>query len=212
MIRIITDSAADMEKEELEKYSITSIPLSVSFGEKNYLDGVDLDKEKFYELLKTEKEFPKTSQPSPEAFLMMRSILSMGTLLARALAMRSLSRELTLGSGPPCLTQSDISLPILVKTLARCASVFSFLCMIFFHLECPDIQKASICKINNNYCTTEVFCAQYEKTAQKGKERRHFPHLCTLPAALPGAGRATNDVRALPAACFWGKSSFPGFL
>ena len=69
MIRIITDSAADMEKEELEKYSITSIPLSVSFGEKNYLDGVDLDKEKFYELLKTEKEFPKTSQPSPEAFL-----------------------------------------------------------------------------------------------------------------------------------------------
>ena len=45
MIRIITDSAADMEKEELEKYSITSIPLSVSFGEKNYLDGVDLDKE-----------------------------------------------------------------------------------------------------------------------------------------------------------------------
>ena len=45
MIRIITDSAADMAKEELEKYSITSIPLSVSFGEKNYLDGVDLDKE-----------------------------------------------------------------------------------------------------------------------------------------------------------------------
>ena len=39
MIRIITDSAADMEKEELEKYSITSIPLSVSFGEKNYLAG-----------------------------------------------------------------------------------------------------------------------------------------------------------------------------
>ena len=26
MIRIITDSAADMEKAELEKYSVTSVP------------------------------------------------------------------------------------------------------------------------------------------------------------------------------------------
>lgn len=69
MIRIITDSAADMEKDELEKYSVTSIPLSVSFGETNYLDGINLNKDRFYELLQTEKEFPKTSQPSPEAFL-----------------------------------------------------------------------------------------------------------------------------------------------
>ena len=41
MIRIITDSAADMEKAELEKYSVTSVPLSVSFGENTYLDGVN---------------------------------------------------------------------------------------------------------------------------------------------------------------------------
>ena len=69
MIRIVTDSAADMEKEELEKYSVVSVPLSVSFGHISYLDGVDLDKDRFYELLKSEKEFPKTSQPSPETFL-----------------------------------------------------------------------------------------------------------------------------------------------
>lgn len=69
MIRIITDSASDMENEELEKYSIEKIPLSVSFGEKNYLDGVDLFKDEFYRLLKSEREFPKTSQPSPDAFL-----------------------------------------------------------------------------------------------------------------------------------------------
>ena len=69
MIRIVTDSASDMEKEELEKYSVTSIPLSVSFGNNCYLDGVTLDKDMFYELLETAEEFPKTSQPSPESFL-----------------------------------------------------------------------------------------------------------------------------------------------
>mgnify|MGYP006067399375 FL=1 len=69
MIRIITDSAADMEKAELEKYSVTSVPLSVSFGENTYLDGVNLEKDRFYELLETEEEFPKTSQPSPDTFL-----------------------------------------------------------------------------------------------------------------------------------------------
>ena len=69
MIRIVTDSAADMEKEELEKYSVVSVPLSVSFGHSSYLDGVDLNKDRFYELLQSEKEFPKTSQPSPETFL-----------------------------------------------------------------------------------------------------------------------------------------------
>lgn len=69
MIRIITDSGADMERAELEKYSVISVPLSVSFGDKSYFDGVDLEKDRFYELLKSEADFPKTSQPSPEAFL-----------------------------------------------------------------------------------------------------------------------------------------------
>lgn len=69
MIRIITDSAADMERAELEKYSVTCIPLAVSFGDKSYLDGVDLERPEFYRLLQSESEFPKTSQPSPDAFL-----------------------------------------------------------------------------------------------------------------------------------------------
>ena len=69
MIRIVTDSAADMEAEELERFDIESVPLSVTFGDKTYLDGVTLSKDDFFELLASEKEFPKTSQPSPESFL-----------------------------------------------------------------------------------------------------------------------------------------------
>ena len=67
MIRIITDSAADMEKWELEKYNVTCVPLSVSFEEDDR-DYGQVDKDVFYEKLVGSGVFPKTSQPSPEAF------------------------------------------------------------------------------------------------------------------------------------------------
>ena len=48
MIRILTDSAADLTPEELKRYQITAVPLSIQFGEQTYRDGVTLDKDKFY--------------------------------------------------------------------------------------------------------------------------------------------------------------------
>ena len=68
MIRIITDSAADFEPWELEQYQITCIPLSVTFGEAEYQENVNLTKERFYELLAS-GEYPKTSQASPQMLL-----------------------------------------------------------------------------------------------------------------------------------------------
>jgi len=66
-------------------------------------------------------------------------MLSFGTLFCFAFAIKSRSLLFAAGSAPPSLTQTMISLPILVKTLARWASVFPFLCIMFFHFECPDI-------------------------------------------------------------------------
>ena len=65
MVRIITDSAADLEPQEYEKLGVTCIPLRVAFGDQEYQENVDLDKTKFYELLLGSGEFPKTSQASP---------------------------------------------------------------------------------------------------------------------------------------------------
>ena len=66
-IHIITDSAADLTEENKRRlYAV--VPLSVSFGEEVFADGVTLSKDKFYERLEKSKELPKTSQPSPEAF------------------------------------------------------------------------------------------------------------------------------------------------
>ena len=65
MVQIITDSAADLELREYEKLGVTCIPLRVAFGDAEYRENVDLDKVKFYELLLSSVEFPKTSQASP---------------------------------------------------------------------------------------------------------------------------------------------------
>lgn len=68
-IRIITDSAADYSAQEIEKRQITCIPMTVTFGDTEYLDGRDITKEQFFELLTAGRDFPHTSQPSPASFL-----------------------------------------------------------------------------------------------------------------------------------------------
>lgn len=69
MVRIITDSSADLEPQEYEKLNITCIPLKVMFGQQEYLENVNLSKDQFYSLLGQTGGFPKTSQPSPQRLL-----------------------------------------------------------------------------------------------------------------------------------------------
>ncbi len=64
MRRIFVDSGSSIKIDELEKYGVELIPLKILIGEKEYFDdGVDLTIDKFYELTKDEKTFPKTSLP-----------------------------------------------------------------------------------------------------------------------------------------------------
>ncbi|MBO5574414.1 MAG: DegV family protein [Clostridium sp.] len=65
-IRIIIDSTTDVSPEAQQQMEV--VPLTVSFGEEEYLDGVDLTREDFYRKLEAGQILPKTSQPSPEAF------------------------------------------------------------------------------------------------------------------------------------------------
>ena len=41
-IRIITDSAADYSAQEIEKRQIPCIPMTVSFGDKEFMDGKNI--------------------------------------------------------------------------------------------------------------------------------------------------------------------------
>ena len=68
MLRIVTDSAADIPSGWEGEYDIHVIPINIQFGEKTYLQNVDLDYEAFYKLVDETKSIPKTSQPSPHQF------------------------------------------------------------------------------------------------------------------------------------------------
>lgn len=65
-IRIITDSASDIVAPQ--RREVTVLPMSIAFGEREYLDGVDLTHREFYERLVEGEELPVTSQIGPGAF------------------------------------------------------------------------------------------------------------------------------------------------
>ncbi|MBL8077688.1 MAG: DegV family protein [Anaerolineales bacterium] len=69
MLRIVTDGAADILPEWEKEYGIDTIPVNILFGEKSYLQGVELDNEGFYKLVDESKRIPKTAQPSPHQFV-----------------------------------------------------------------------------------------------------------------------------------------------
>ena len=65
--RIIIDSTADLSAELKSKLSI--VPLTVHFGDEEYLDGVTIDHKTFYEKLIESDELPTTSQATPDSFI-----------------------------------------------------------------------------------------------------------------------------------------------
>lgn len=67
-MRIITDSASDITKEEAAKYNIDVIPLLVEFNGKSYMDGIDITKEEFYNKLIDYDDIPKTSMVTAYRF------------------------------------------------------------------------------------------------------------------------------------------------
>ena len=68
MLRIVTDGAADMPVGWEKEYDIQVIPINMQFGEKTYLQGIDLSNEDFYRMVEENGKIPKTSQPSPFQF------------------------------------------------------------------------------------------------------------------------------------------------
>lgn len=61
-IKIICDSMADLTKEQIEKYDIEVLPLTVILDDKEYRDGIDINLDEFYNILEEKKIYPKTSQ------------------------------------------------------------------------------------------------------------------------------------------------------
>lgn len=67
-IKVVIDSAGDIPPSVAERYGITILPVYINIGDKGYLDGVDLQRQDFYENLSRYPEHPKTAAPSPAAY------------------------------------------------------------------------------------------------------------------------------------------------
>ena len=65
--RIIVDSTADLTPQFKERVHV--VPLTVHFGDQEFIDGVTIDKKEFYEKLIETDVMPTTSQATPDAFI-----------------------------------------------------------------------------------------------------------------------------------------------
>jgi len=68
LVKIVTDSTADIPTELAAELEITIVPCNVHFGLETYRDGLDLSKEAFYTKLKTSSTLPTTSAPAAGLF------------------------------------------------------------------------------------------------------------------------------------------------
>jgi len=69
MVKIVTDSVADLPPQVVRELDITVVPLVLRFGAETFRDGIDLNAAQFYEKLKTSKAFPATSVPPPQSYV-----------------------------------------------------------------------------------------------------------------------------------------------
>ncbi len=66
MIKLLVDSASDCRKED--DFINVYVPVAINFDGSEFLDGIDIDAENFYQKLLSTKSFPHTSQPSAQTF------------------------------------------------------------------------------------------------------------------------------------------------
>lgn len=67
-VLVVTDSTSDLPKTLVNQYGIRVVPLTVTFGQDSFLDGVEITPERFLGRLQREAELPKTSQPPSPMF------------------------------------------------------------------------------------------------------------------------------------------------
>lgn len=131
-IRIVTDSACDLPPELEEKHGIAVVPLTIRFGDEEFVDRRDLTPREFWARVKASPVLPETAAPSPGAFqeafeaaaadgcsgivcINLSSELS-ATMQAAQQAARAIdgvpvqvvdSRSLTMGQGLMCIAAAE---------------------------------------------------------------------------------------------------------
>ena len=64
MLKIVTDGSVDMPECWEQEYDISIVPIPIQFGERTFLQGIDLKSADFYKMVRETGVIPKTSLPS----------------------------------------------------------------------------------------------------------------------------------------------------
>lgn len=75
-VAVVTDSGADMPTEEVDRLGVHVVPVRLSFGDQEFLDGVSIDAETFHRMLAEAVEPPLTSQPPAGDFARQYALLT----------------------------------------------------------------------------------------------------------------------------------------
>ncbi|MBN1314673.1 MAG: DegV family protein [Anaerolineales bacterium] len=67
-IAIVTDSTCDIPIDLAERWNISIVPCYINFGNKSYLDRIELSREEFYTRLISSDTLPTTAAPPPGMF------------------------------------------------------------------------------------------------------------------------------------------------
>lgn len=67
-VAIVTDSAADLPAEEIDRLGIHVVPVRLNFGDEEFLDKLTITPSEFYARVANSTLKPQTSQPPPSAF------------------------------------------------------------------------------------------------------------------------------------------------
>lgn len=67
-VRIVTDSSSDLTDEQVAEFGVVVVPLSIRFGEQEFVDRRDLTPQSFWAKVAASSNLPETAAPSPGAF------------------------------------------------------------------------------------------------------------------------------------------------
>jgi DegV family protein with EDD domain len=67
-VAIVTDSACDLPAALMDERQIHFVPMNISWGKQLFLDKLTIQADRFYDMLDTESEHPKSSVPALKSF------------------------------------------------------------------------------------------------------------------------------------------------
>jgi DegV family protein with EDD domain len=68
MIKIVTDTTANLSEELLARYDIRQVPIAIQFGRETYEEDIDIDRDTFYRKIEEMGIIPTSSQPATGRF------------------------------------------------------------------------------------------------------------------------------------------------